>query len=54
MKHSQKAEAVRQPVPNEREAQRTKCAEHESKKLNGTKPGNRGMCEKQSQSQGSE
>jgi hypothetical protein len=33
---------------------RAKCAGHESKKLKGSKPGDRGMCEKQAAVQGSE
>jgi len=33
---------------------RTKCADQKSKKLDGNAPGDRGMCEKQSDVQGGE
>jgi len=48
------------PQPNDRartidpQPDRTKCREQKSKELNGHAPGDRGMCQKESQIEGSE
>jgi hypothetical protein len=40
--------------PEDRSPDRSKCDDQRSRDLRGRAPGNRGMCEKQSTSQGSE
>jgi hypothetical protein len=40
--------------PEDKNPDRSKCEDNLSRELRGQKPGDRGMCEKQSTSQGSE
>jgi len=42
------------PRAKERQPDRKKCSDQKSRKLEGGAPGDRGMCEKQSTTQGSE
>jgi hypothetical protein len=42
------------PRPEDLRPDKTKCSDQRSRDLRGAKPGDRGMCEKQSTTQGSE
>jgi hypothetical protein len=49
-----RSENEKQIRPQDKDPDRTRCMDQRSRDLRGKPPGDRGMCEKQSSSQGSE